>query len=183
MTKRDFFRIIIRLFALYLLLLLVFDYLPLNISYFTYELSFWPFLILGGSAIFMLLMFLLLLKKTDLIIDVLKLDKSFDDDRIDFGNLGSLEIVKIALLFISGFLILDHLPEFLHYCYLGFKQEISATGLSPFEAPGLAEFWDYFRWFISGVNLIVGYLILANLGRLARLLIRFTKNRNKMDLD
>ncbi|WP_431125428.1 hypothetical protein [Flagellimonas flava] len=171
MTKRDFFRIIIRLFALYLLLLTIFNYIPTNVSYLTFELSIWPVLIILGSAILMIVLFLFLLQKSDTVIDVLKLDKGFDDERIELGNLGSLEIVKIALIFIGGFMILDHLPEFLHYCYLGFKKEISATGLSPFEAPGLAEFWDYFRWFVSGVNLLVGYLILSNLGRLARFLV------------
>ncbi len=171
MTKRDFFRIIIRLFALYLLLLTIFNFIPTNVSYLSYELAIWPVLIILGSAVLMILLFVFLLRKSDSVIDVLKLDKGFDDERIEFGNLGSLEIVKIALIFIGGFMILDHLPEFLHYCYLGFKKEISATGLSPFEAPGLAEFWDYFRWFISGVNLLVGYLVLSNLGRLARFLI------------
>ncbi len=75
--------------------------------------------------------------------------------------------------------MLDHLPEFLHYSYLGFKKEISATGLSSFEAPGLSEFWDYFRWFISGVNLIIGYLILSNLRRLARFLIKLNRKSNQ----
>ncbi|MGD1947309.1 MAG: hypothetical protein ACFB0A_13845 [Croceivirga sp.] len=171
MTKRDFFRIIIRLFALYLLLLTIFNFIPTNVSYLTYELAIWPILIILGSAILMILLFVFLLRKSDVVIDVLKLDKGFDDDRIEFGNLGSLEIVKIALIFIGGFMILDHLPEFLHYCYLGFKKEVSAAGLSPFEAPGLSESWDYFRWFISGVNLLVGYIILSNLGRLARFLV------------
>lgn len=171
MTKRDFFRIIIRLFALYLLLLVIFNFIPSNISYLTYEFSIWPILIILGSAVLMILLFIFLIRKSDNVIDVLKLDRGFDDDRIDFGNLGSSEIVKIALIFIGGFMILDHLPEFLQYCYLGFKKEISATGLSPFEAPGLAEFWDYFRWFVSGVNLLIGYLILSNLGRLGRFLV------------
>ena len=171
MTKRDFFRIIIRLFALYLLLLTVFNFIPTNVSYLTYELAIWPILIILGSAMLMILLFVFLLKKSDTVIDVLKLDRGFDDDRIEFGNLGSLEIVKIALIFIGGFMILDHLPEFLHYCYLGFKKEISATGLSPIEAPGLSEYWDYFRRFISGVNILAGYLILSNLGRLARFLV------------
>lgn len=178
MTKRDFFRIIIRLFALYLILLVIFNFIPSNVSYLTYELALWPILIICGSAVFMIALFVFLIQKSDVIIDVLKLDKGFDDERIEFGNLSTLEIIKISLIFISGFLILDHLPEFLHYCYLGFKKEISATGLSPFEAPGLAEFWDYFRWFISGVNLLIGYLILSNLGKVARFLSNLKSKKN-----
>jgi len=178
MTKRDFFRIILRLFALYLLLLTIFNFIPTNVSYLSYEPAIWPALIIVFSAVLMIMLFIFLLRKSDSVIDVLKLDKGFDDDRIEFGNLGSLEIVKIALIFIGGFMFLDHLPEFLHYCYLGFKKEISATGLSPYEAPGLSEFWDYFRWFVSGVNLIVGYLILSNLGRLARFLVHLKSIKN-----
>ena len=178
MTKRDFFRIIIRLFALYLLLLTVFNFIPTNVSYLTYDFTVWPILIILGSAVLMMLLFIFLLRKSDAVIDVLKLDKAFDDERIEFGNLGSLEIVKIALIFIGGFMILDHLPEFLHYCYLGFKKEISSTGLSPFEAPGLSEYWDYFRWFVSGINLLVGYLVLSNLGRLSGFLVNLKTKQN-----
>lgn len=178
MTKRDFFRIIIRLFALYLLLLTVFNFIPTNVSYLTYDFTVWPILIILGSAVLMMLLFIFLLRKSDTVIDVLKLDKAFDDERIEFGNLGSLEIVKIALIFIGGFMILDYLPEFLHYCYLGFKKEISSTGLSPFEAPGLSEYWDYFRWFVSGINLLVGYLVLSNLGRLSGFLVNLKTKQN-----
>lgn len=178
MTKRDFFRIIIRLFALYLLLLTIFNFIPSNISYLTYELAIWPILIILGSAVLMILLFVFLLRKSDTVIDVLKLDKGFDDERIEFGNLGSLDIVKIALILIGGFMILDHLPEFLHFCYLGFKKEISATGLSPLEAPGLDEFWDYFRGFISVINILVGYLILSNLSRLSKFLVNLKTKQN-----
>lgn len=178
MTKRDFFRIVIRLFALYLLLLTVFNFIPTNVSYLTYDFTFYPILIILVSAVLMILLFILLLRKSDTVIDVLKLDKAFDDERIEFGNLRSLEIVKIALIFIGGFMILDHLPEFLHYCYLGFKKDISSTGLSPFEAPGLSEYWDYFRWFVSGVNLLVGYLIISNLGKLSEFLVNLRTKQN-----
>ncbi|WP_420322172.1 hypothetical protein [Flagellimonas sp.] len=180
MTKRDFFRIIIKVFALYLLLIVLFNFIPTNISYLTFEQSIWPILIILGSAVFLVLLFMVLLRKSDTIIDVLKLDKGFDDDRIEFGSLSSLEIVKIALVFIGGFLILDYLPEFLHYCYLGFKKEISATGLSLFEASGLGGFQDYSRWFISGLNILLGYLILSNLGKFSKYLVnlRASKNQN-----
>lgn len=172
MTKKDFFRIVIRLFALYLLLLTIFNFIPTMVSYLRYELEIWPILIILGSVILMILLFLFLLRKTDNVIDVLKLDKGFDDKLIEFGNLNSLEIVKIVLIFIGGFMILDHLPEFLNFCYLGFKKEISATGLSPLEAPGLDEFWDYFRGFNSMANILIGYLILSNLGKLAGFLVK-----------
>lgn len=178
MTKRDFFRIVIRLFALYLLLLTVFNFIPTNVSYLTYDITIWPILIILGSAVLMILLFIFLLRKSDTVIDVLKLDKAFDDERIEFGSLGSLEIVKIALIFIGGFMILDHLPEFLNYCYLGFKKEISSAGLSPFEAPGLSEYWDYLRWFVSGVNLLVGYLIISNLGKLSNFLVNLMTKQN-----
>ncbi|MRX63149.1 hypothetical protein [Maribacter luteus] len=180
MTKRDFFRIVLRLFALYLLLLVIFNFIPSNISYLSYELQFTAVLLILGSSVLMILLFIILLRKSDMVIDVLKLNEGFDDDRIDFGNLGSLEIVKIALIFIGGFLLLDHLPEFLHYCYLGFKKEISASGLNPFEAPALSDFGDYFRWFISGVNLVVGYLILTNLGRLSRFIIKANQSQKNI---
>jgi len=143
----------------------------------SYGIELWPILIIIGAALFMIMLFIFLLQKADTVIDVLKLDKKFDDERIEFGNLSAVEIVKIALIFIGGFLLLDHLPEFLHYCYLGFKKEVSATGLNQMESNALQGSSGYFRWFISGVNLVLGYLIISNLERVTRLLMNLKEKR------
>ena len=168
MTKRDFFRIIIKLFGLYALILTVFTYIPSNLSYVTFQ--FEPIILLWifGAAALTGLIYILLIRKTDLIINFLKIDKGFDDDRIEFGNFNSQQIMKLALIIIGGFLIIDYLPDFLQYTYLAFKKEVSPSGLNQLEKFSFGKTKDYFDWVISGMNLIVGYVLLTNYDRITK---------------
>jgi len=149
MTKRDFFRIIIKLFGLYSLILAVFSYIPSNIGYVTFE--FEPIILLWifGATAFVILIYILLILKTDRIIDLLKIDKGFDDERIEFGNFNNEKIFKFALIVIGGFLIIDYLPNFLQYTYLAFKSQVSTKGLNYIEEFGFGKPTDYFNWTIA----------------------------------
>ena len=163
MTKRDFFRIIIKLFGLYSLILTVFTYIPTNISYVTFQFEPIVLLWIFGAVALTVLVYILLIRKTDLIIDFLKLDKGSDDERIEFKNFNRQKIMQLALILIGGFLIIDYLPDFLQYTYLAFKKEVSPNGLNQLEDFSFGKITDYFNWVISGMNLIVGYILLTNL--------------------
>ncbi len=168
MTKRDFFRIIIKLFGLYSVIITIFYYIPANIGYVTYD--FEPIVLLWilGACTLAVLIYVFLIRKTDRIIDLLKIDKGFDDERIEFGNFNSRKIMQLALIIISGFLILDYLPDFLQYTYLAFKKEVSPSGLNFTEGVGFGKSMDYFNWAISGMNLVIGYLLLTNYNQIAK---------------
>ena len=168
MTKRDFFRILIKIFALYSLILTVFYYIPSNISYAAY--GFEPIILLLtlGAIIIPILLFVLLIRKTDLIIDLFKLDKGFDDEQIMFENFDGVKIIQLALLIIGIYLIIYYLPEFLQYVFLAFKKEVTPQGIDSFVYSNMDTTVDYFNWAISGMNLIVGYVILSNYHRLAK---------------
>ena len=176
MTKRDFFRIIIKLFGLYALIITVFTYIPTNISYVTFRFEPIVLLWIFGFVAIAVLIYILLIRKTDLIIDFLKIDKGFDDDRIEFGNFNSQKIIQLALILIGGFLIIDYLPDFLQYTYLAFKKEVSPNGLNFMEDFSFGKITDYFNWVISGLNLIVGYVLLTNYDRITKWLNRKEKN-------
>ena len=175
MTKRDFFRIIIKLFGLYSLILTVFTYIPTNISYVTFQFEPIVLLWIFGAVTLTVLVYILLIRKTDLIIDFLKLDKGFDDERIEFRNFNSQKIMHLALILIGGFLIIDYLPDFLQYTYLAFKKEVSPNGLNQLEDFSFGKITDYFNWVISGMNLIVGYILLTNYDRITKWLNRKEK--------
>ena len=168
MTKRDFFRIIIKLFALYSLILTVFYYIPANISYATY--GFEPIILLWtlGAIIIPVVIFFLLIRKTDLIIDALKLDKGFDDEHIKFKNFNGLKITQLALLIVGFYLIIYFIPEFLQYTFLAFKKEVAPQGVDSFVYSNIDTTVDYFYWGISGINLIIGYILISNNQRLAK---------------
>ncbi len=172
MTKRDFFRIIIKLFGLYSIILSLFYFIPSNLSYLNYGFEPLFLIYVFGSLIITILIFVLLLRKTDLIIDILKLDKGFDDDIINFGNFNSNKIFYLSLILLGGYLILNYIPEFLEYTFLAFKETISKKG---FESQNIISFGsttDYFNWVISGINLIVGYVLLTNYERITKWLNR-----------
>ncbi|WP_191859492.1 hypothetical protein [Hanstruepera ponticola] len=175
MTKRDFFRIIIKLFGLYSLILTVFTYIPTNISYVIFQFEPVVLLWIFGAVALTVLVYIILIRKTDLIIDFLKLDKGFDEERIEFENFNSQKIIQLALLLIGGLLIINYLPEFLQYTYLAFKKEVSPNGLNQLEEFSFGKITDYFNWVISGINLIVGYILLTNYYQITKWLNRKQK--------
>jgi hypothetical protein len=155
MTKRDFFRLIIKLFGLYSGLITVFTVIPNNITNVLFQFNFMMFLFIIGATLVIVLLFLFLIFKTDYIIDLLKLDKGFDEERIQFENLNSESIVKIAIFLIGGFLIINYLPNFLNYTVQAFRSKIQSSEFSNISV-------NYFNWIVSGINILLGYILITN---------------------
>ena len=155
MTKRDFFRLIIKIFGLYSGIVAVFTVIPNNISNILMQFDTTVALFIIGTTLVIILFFLILIFKADLIIDILKLDKGFDDDTIQFENLNSESVVKIAIFLIGGFLIIDYLPSFLQYTYQAFKSKVQNSEY-------LNTPVNSFHWIVSGINLLLGYLLITN---------------------
>lgn len=174
MTKRDFFRLILKLFGLYSLILTVFSFIPSNIGYIMYDFNWTAIVWITGMTAFILFIFLGLIRNTDRIIEWLKMDRGFDEDRIEFGNFNAPGIVKFALIVIGGFLILDYLPDFLQYCFLAFKMKVSLNGLNELESISFGTQLDYFQWTVAGLNILMGYILLTRYERLSTWLTRKT---------
>ena len=165
MTKRDFFRIIIKLFGLYSAVITLFTVLPQNISNFIsvgedFIIMLWILI----SLVAVISLFLLLLFKSDFIIDKLKLDKGFDDDKIELGNLNNESIFKFAVILIGGFLIVENIPHFIQYTFSAFKSKMLNNGYIP------QTTINYFNWFISGINILIGYIFITNYKRITSFL-------------
>lgn len=172
MTKKDFFRILVKLFALNSLLLTVFTYLPQNLNYVGFANDNSIYFLLFGIVLLIVALFIIIVWKTDSIINFLKLDKGFDDDRIDFKNFNPKNVVKFALIFIGGYLVVDYLPMFLQNTYLGFKIEVSPTPLQESELMGTMRGFNKFDWISSGLNLVIGFLLLTNYAKISAWLYR-----------
>jgi hypothetical protein len=90
------------------------------------------------------------------------LEKGFDDDKIDLGNLNALEVIKIGCFIIGGFLFIINIPVFLSHAYIAFQNEIAWNEkTSP----------DQFELYISGLNVVIGFLLIRNFDVVARILI------------
>ena len=155
MTKKDFFRIIIKLFGLYWLISALF-----STGQF-YFLSFIPGFtvpaILMAMLIFLvlLILFYMLIIKTDVLIEWFKLDKGFDNDLIEFHQFD-----------------LDNIAVFLNQSYLAFKVQTSIvydlTGLNGYSTYHLA---------VSFTKIILGYLLLTNYPALSKILLKITQKK------
>lgn len=170
MTKRDFFVLIIKLFGLTCIITSLFSVIPSNIGFAIVNMDVFSVVWIIFAIIFTIGLFTLLVFKADKVVHLLKLDKGFDDDRIELGKFSAADVVKIGAFIIGGELILYNIPGFLSHTLFAFKGSVAGHSYD-------AE--DNFNWVVSGVKLIVGYLLLTNYKYVAKL---FRASKQKDDL-
>ena len=161
MTKRDFFRLVIKVFGLYNLIAILFYFIPQFSTYYIEGYSLSTFLVLLGSVLLMMASLFVLLFNADFIIAILKLNKNFDDDQIIIGNLSSYSIILLSISIISLMLIVNPIPELIFQIVNLFKNEIShqTLGNTPI---------DYYLIITQVLSIVVGYLLLVNNKKIAK---------------
>ena len=160
MRTRDFFRLIIKLFGLFILIQTLFYYIPTNLVSQLYGIDFYGIIMILAMCLILYGIFLGLIKKVDWVIDRLKLDQGFDEDFISLGNLNEQKIISLVVIFIGGILLIDYFPSFLHNLYLSFKSTANTKGLESLMYN--YQRVEYFDWAISCMNIILGYLLIIN---------------------
>jgi len=172
MTKKDFFRIVIKLFGLYWLISSLF-----STGQF-YFISFMPGytlpVILMAMLIFLVIIFLfyLLIVRTDILINLLKLDQGFDNEIIEFKNFDLDNILKLGIIIIGGMLILDNLAVFLNQSYLAFKVH-TATVADQIELNG----YSAYQWAVCITKILLGYILLTNYPFISKFLLKITQKK------
>jgi hypothetical protein len=168
MTKRDFFILIIKLFGLFSVVSSIFTILPSNIAFALTDVTTFSVIWIIASIVIMLGLFILLIFYSGNIVSMLRLDKGFDDDRIELSNLKPSDIIKIGTFIVGALLLLHHIPLFLSHTLFAFKGGVAGQPLN---------FKTKFDWTVSGLNILLGYLLLTNYAVVARLL-QHKKQRN-----
>ncbi|WP_462281875.1 hypothetical protein [Salinivirga cyanobacteriivorans] len=171
MTKMDFFRIMIKIFGLYMVISTVFSAIPGNISWIIMDIDLVGIFWILAVVIILFLLFLFLIYKPDKIIGWLKLDRGFDSDDIKIENFNSDNIVKIAVIIIGGFLLIQNIPSFLSHSYFGIKASVQ-TEFNTGRLIDYGDLTDKFSWLISFINLLIGYLLLTNYTNIGKFLKR-----------
>lgn len=179
MTTSDFFRLIIKGFGTYCFINALFTLIP-NMSYsgdfFSMSIAF--------NSVYILLMVLIayfLLFQTDSIIKLLRLNKGYDNSIIETKNLNPVDLFKFTVILMGFMLITNNLAQFLNYAYLALKNEVSANGLGEIEGAMLDQHIDYNWWIISGLNVVMGFIILINYKPIAQLFTGKKENLDKQD--
>ena len=161
MTKKDFFILIIKLFGLYSIITALFLTLPQNLSFVIADFGFASIIYLIAILTVLVALFALIIFKSHHIVRVLKLEKGFDDDRIDLANLKTTDIVKMATAIIGGLLIINNIPIFINQTFHAFYYDIQSQPIT----------LDYkWNWLVRGLDIIIGYLLITNLNFIVRLL-------------
>ena len=168
MTKKDFFRLIIKIFGLYSVISIIFSVFPSNMGFAISQIDLISIVWQIGSLILIILLFMFLIYKPDKIISWLKLDKGFDDDRIDFQNFNNTNILKLAVIVIGGIMLIKNIPAFLSHTLFAFKSAVgNDIDNSVIKYTSLK---DYIYWATSFLNILLGYLMITNYSYISKIL-------------
>lgn len=182
MTKRDFFILLIKVFGLYSIVTVLFSTFPNILSLLTPQLKVTDFVwivlavLLNGLLVIGLLF--VLLKKADWLSDFLQLEDGFDENRIDFVGLKSSDILKFAVLIIGGLLLINNIPIFLTHSIKAFQAAIPRGFDQAYDNQRIGNYSIFkdSRYLISGLNLLLGYLLIVNFKKVADYLNNKTTN-------
>lgn len=178
MINKDFFRLIIKLFALYSIITTIFYSIPSSLSFALMDFDFYSILFIVGFTLLTLFLITLLLFKADWIIKILKLDKGFDSNEVSFQNFNLENIVKISIIITGGLLVIENFPKFLTYLIYIFKTSLSVNEFSPYNTNS-QNFKDYIELGTRFINIIVGYLLLTNFNTLSKFLLKQNRKNDK----
>jgi hypothetical protein len=164
MTKKDLFKIILKLYGLYSIIGFVVE-LP-NVAFYMYYDSnndlLWAFLLIPLVSI---LVVYTLLFQSDFVIKLFKLDEGFDNNTN--VSLDGPTLIKIALVIIGVFMVINNLGDFISQVIFSFKESISTNSLDSLLETFNPNPVNYNIMISSALNIIFGFLLLTNYSRFA----------------
>lgn len=168
MTKKDLFRIIIKLFGLYVLISALVVLSQAVITYiYAYEYEYENVRFSLALLLLLALISYLFLFKSDSIIHLFKLEKGFDTDQVTLNNFSQNSIIQLGLIIISCYFILLNVPILLTNLFYIFKDSVQKTGLSSLIDVMNPALGNYYDLTISGLQIAMGVIILMNKTKLA----------------
>lgn len=187
MTKRDIFRIIIKIIGLYFVLQIpmqLFNLAHLIMS-FKYAFSdsnlYYDDLISFLMDILMVIVvvavvgffFCYLIFKGDKIIDLFKLDKNFDTDKSMPGNIKAKELLTVGIVLVAGITFIDNISPTLSSIFYIFKESVANS----YNYTGyILNNDNYFYLSQNIVSIFVSLLLIFNASKVADYLL--TNNLN-----
>lgn len=150
MTKRDFFILLIKLFGLSSAVSVLFSSLP---TVFMYSVDPISTILMIIVCLLVCALCWLLIFHADSLVRLLRLDKGFDDDRIEFCNLQSVAVIKIAVLIIGGVLFVSNLPNLISQSFWLIREDNLGNEISAKDKVMLS---------VQVLNLLIGYLLFTN---------------------
>jgi len=167
MTPRNLFNIILKLFGLFFLkeIVLVLPqlvYLSLSFTDVGSKLEGLYMLIEYLAILIVCTIFvILLIFKSNFVIDKLRLDKGFDQEEFSF-NISAPEILTLGLIVISGIILITEIPNFCRQVYSYFQEKRLTNGMTH---PQISYS------IISGVKIVLGFLLIGERKRIVAFML------------
>jgi hypothetical protein len=166
MLVNTFWKILLKIIGLWILFLAL-TIMPQYIAALSFtqdKLNVLNWLMLFLALIIYTILTRLFIFKTEWIIEKLKLDESFQEDRIDFNSKGPI-VLNVGIIILGCLILIDTVPVFCSKLYAFFRQDLL--------------FNDYpdSNWLILYfIKLIIGYLLLTNGKNFANFIERRSNN-------
>ena len=129
MSKIDFFRVLTKSIGLYFILTISLTYFPVIFGNIVFGFEWISILgILGGFG-FLFLVYLFLILKTDQIINLLKLNEGFENEKFDLGDMTTQSLFQFAIVLVGlvlMFSVLSDIISFIQYELNKLDNEINA---------------------------------------------------------
>lgn len=180
MTPRSFFIIVIKIIGLYFLI----DIIRVVPQFLSTIVMLFRGDILSTSielifSILLIAVYLLLVKyilfKPDIIVDKLKLDKNFDEEKFEL-NIHRSTVIRIGIIIIGGIMFLDYfVPLVLNiYTYIKTENQGGITGmLDMFSGNVQINTMDIVH---GGIMTLLGYFLITNSRSITNLIEKQRKN-------
>lgn len=166
MTKKDLFKIILKLYGLFSIIEAVIQ-IPNVIFYFYLDsVNDFDRLMLIIPLVSLLVVYILLFK-SDSIIQLFKLDQGFDNTEFNLASFNQQGITQLALVIISIYLIVSNIGTFITQILFAFKQSVGQNRMESLFDTFNPNPVDYQLLVSSGINLLVGFILLTNRLRLS----------------
>jgi len=165
MEFKDFFKLSLKLIAIFYGIDAIYNIAGL-MQYFalSYQYSYLSITWVLGSSTLIVLTYYIIFLKSDWLIRFLKIDQGFKGKTVNFGNLTSNELLKIALILFGFFMIVWGLPNFVTNLFYAFKHSAGPQ----FADNQSAIQHDYLEMTQSGIYMLLGYLMVSNYKSIAR---------------
>jgi hypothetical protein len=167
MTKRDFFIIIIRLFGVYLLFSTVFSSLIGTVWGLMATLTTDQLVWIVISLFVILALFVALIFYAEHVVGLLRLDRGFDDLRIEFGSVQRGQLLGVAVLILGGMLFANNLPYLLN----NLLNKLTSVTIQDIHV----SVYERYSWVVPGISLMVGYLLIINQHKIGHWLAKQSK--------
>ncbi len=152
------------------MIIVLFNILPQNLNYIgSYGVDSTMIIIAIVMSILTVGLFVLLLFYAPKIVSLLKLEKGFQSDIIDFKGLSEESIIKISSIVVGGITVIDNLPSLISYTLFAVSSSNSGQ---------VMEANEKFYWIASLIQILVGLILVFNYKYLLKLLKKTVHNNS-----